>query len=88
MDYLVGGAYRDHVTIDHEAGEPVWQQLAGILRGQIERGDIAPGKLLPSIRTLMQTYGVSDGTVKRAIAALRDEGLVESIVGRGVYVRK
>jgi DNA-binding GntR family transcriptional regulator len=74
------------MTIDHEAGEPVWQQLAGILRGQIQRGDIAPGKLLPSTRTLMQTYGVSDGTVKRAIAKLREDGLVESVVGRGVYV--
>lgn len=72
--------------IDHDAGTPVWQQLAGILRGQIERGDIAPGKLLPSIRTLMQTYGVSDGTVKRAISALRDDGLVKSVTGRGTYV--
>jgi DNA-binding GntR family transcriptional regulator len=51
--------------IDHDAGTPVWQQLADILRGQIERGDIAPGKLLPSTRTLMQTCGVSDSTVKR-----------------------
>jgi DNA-binding GntR family transcriptional regulator len=74
------------MTIDHDAGEPVWQQLAGILRGQIQRGEIAPGKLLPSTRTLMQTYGVSDGTVKRAVSALREEGLVNSVVGRGVYV--
>ena len=50
--------------IDHHAGEPVWSQLTRILRGQIERGAIPPGKLLPSISTLMQVYGVSDGTVK------------------------
>ena len=85
---LATAIYRDHVTIDHDAGMPVWRQLADILRGQIERGEIAPGKLLPSTRVLMQTYGVSDGTVKRAVAALRDEGLVESVVGRGVYVIK
>lgn len=72
--------------IDHEAGEPVWSQLAGILRRQIERGEIAPGKLLPSISQLMQTYGLSDGTVKRALSALRDEGLIETITGRGSYV--
>jgi GntR family transcriptional regulator len=75
------------VTIDHDAGTPVWEQLAGILRGQIERGEIPSGKLLPSTRTLMQTYGLSDGTVKRAIRALRDAGLVESVPGRGVFVR-
>lgn len=85
--FLATPVYRDHVTeIDHDAGTPVWQQLADILRGQISRGEIRPGKLLPSIRTLMQTYGVSDGTVKRAIAALRDEGLVKSVTGRGTYV--
>lgn len=72
--------------IDHNAGEPVWSQLAGILRRQIERGTIQPGKLLPSISALMQIYGVSDGTVKRAIRALRDEGLVSTVPGRGSYV--
>jgi DNA-binding GntR family transcriptional regulator len=88
--YLAAPIYRDHVDhdrIDHDAGEPVWSQLAGILRGQIARGEIQPGKLLPSTRTLMQRYEVSDGTVKRAVARLRDEGLVESVPGRGVYVK-
>jgi DNA-binding GntR family transcriptional regulator len=74
------------VTIDHDAGRPIWRQLADILRDMIESGEIAPGKLLPSQRTLMQRYEVSDGTVKRAIAKLRDEGLVETETGRGVYV--
>jgi len=72
--------------IDHSAGEPVWSQLAGILRRQIQGESIRPGKLLPSISVLMQTYGVSDGTVKRAIRALRDEGLVSTVPGRGSYV--
>jgi DNA-binding GntR family transcriptional regulator len=74
------------VTIDHDAGRPVWLQLADILRDLIESGEIGPGKLLPSQRTLMQRYEVSDGTVKRALAQLRDEGLVETEIGRGVFV--
>ena len=45
--------------------------------------EIAPGKLLPSTRMLMQTYEVSDGTVKRAVAALREEGLVQTVRGPG-----
>lgn len=74
--------------IDHDAGEPVWSQLAGILRRQIEHGNIAPGKLLPSIADLMHAYGVSDGTVKRALRALRDAGLIDTVPGRGSYVRR
>src|SRR5260370_24374522 len=54
----------------------------------IESGEIAPGKLLPSQRTLMQRYEISDGTVKRAVAKLREEGLVETETDRGVYVRE
>lgn len=64
----------------------MWIQLTEILREQISRGEIARGKLLPSIRTLMQTYEVSDGTVKRALAALKEDGLVDSVPGRGYYV--
>jgi DNA-binding GntR family transcriptional regulator len=75
------------VTIDHDAGTPVWRQLAAILRGMIESGEIGKGKLLPSQRTLMQRYEVSDGTVKRALALLREEGLIETEIGRGVYVK-
>jgi GntR family transcriptional regulator len=75
------------VTIDHDAGTPVWRQLAAILRDMIESGEIGKGKLLPSQRTLMQRYEVSDGTVKRALAQLREEGLVETETGRGVYVK-
>lgn len=77
----------DAGVIDHDAGEPVYLQLAAILRAQIRAGKIPKTKLLPSIRTLMQDYEVSDGTVKRALALLKEEQLVDSVPGRGYYVR-
>ena len=82
----IGGTFNLRFMIDQDAGEPVWLQLATILRSRITNGEISTGKLLPSIRTLMQTYEVSDGTVKRALAQLRAEGLVASVPGRGYYV--
>jgi GntR family transcriptional regulator len=72
--------------IDHEADVPVYQQLASLLREQIMSGELAPRRPLPSIRTLTQRYGVADGTVKKAVALLRDEGLVRTVIGRGYYV--
>jgi GntR family transcriptional regulator len=74
--------------IDHESDVPVYEQLASILRGQIESGELAPRRPLPSIRTLQQQYGVSDGTVKHALRLLKDEGLVRTVTGRGIYVRQ
>ena len=42
---------------------------------------------VPSERTLTQRYGVAVGTVKKAIEVLRSEGLVHTVIGRGIFVR-
>jgi DNA-binding GntR family transcriptional regulator len=72
------------VTIDFEARTAVYMQLAQILRQQIDAGEIT--SRLPSIRTLMQEYGVSQASAVHALAVLRDEGLVAPAVGKGYYV--
>jgi DNA-binding GntR family transcriptional regulator len=59
-------------------------QLAEILRGDIV--GMEKGRILPSVRSLMQTYEVSDGTVKHALRQLRDEGLIITYQGRGSFV--
>jgi DNA-binding GntR family transcriptional regulator len=65
---------------------PVYLQLAAILRGQIERGELVPRQPLPSESYLVGHYGVSRGTARRAVQVLRDEGLVVTIPQRGTYV--
>jgi DNA-binding GntR family transcriptional regulator len=59
-------------------------QLAEILRGDI--AGMQKGQILPSVRSLMQTYEVSDGTVKHALRQLRDEDLIITYQGRGSFV--
>jgi Bacterial regulatory proteins, gntR family len=44
---------------------------AGILRAQIERGELAPRRPVPSKRTLRETYGIAGGTVDKAMGLLR-----------------
>jgi GntR family transcriptional regulator len=72
--------------IDRWDPEPVYVQLADILRGQIERGELVPRQPLPSETYLVQRYGVSRGTARRSVAVLREEGLVRTIPQRGSYV--
>jgi DNA-binding GntR family transcriptional regulator len=74
------------MTIDREWHEPVYIQLAAILRGQISRGELEPGRPVPSLRTLVETYGVNRGTAAKAIGILADEGLVVVVKGRGWFV--
>jgi GntR family transcriptional regulator len=76
------------VTIDHLSGTPVYVQLAALLRGQIERGEIEPDRPLPSYTTLIQQHEVARGTAAKAVQLLVGEGLVKIVPGRGAYVTK
>ena len=59
-------------------------QLAALLRSQIEDGTIT--KRLPSAKSLSQEHGVSHITAERALAMLKNEGLITSAIGKGYYV--
>jgi DNA-binding GntR family transcriptional regulator len=74
------------VTIDHDGMVPVYRQLAAILREAIHRGDYLPGRAIPSENRLMQEHGLARETVRKAIGVLADEGLVQAVHGRGVFV--
>jgi len=38
------------MEIDHESATPVYEQVAGILRGMIKSGEIPPDRPLPSVK--------------------------------------
>lgn len=67
---------------------PPYRQLAAILRGQIESGELAPGTMLPSILKLSEQYEMSTFTVKKALSLLKDEGLVMGVTGYGTFVKQ
>jgi DNA-binding transcriptional MocR family regulator len=71
---------------DRGAGRPA-EQLVGALTALIEQGRLPPGTQLPAERRLAEALGISRGTVVRAIAALREHGLVETRHGAGTVVR-
>jgi DNA-binding GntR family transcriptional regulator len=48
--------------------------------------EIPPHRPVLSKKTLVQTYGVAPGTVDRALAILKAEGMLKTVMGRGLYV--
>ncbi|MEU4387063.1 GntR family transcriptional regulator [Promicromonospora sp. NPDC023805] len=66
---------------------PRHEQVAAELREQILSGDLAPGAQLPSTAQLMDRFDAANATVQRALKSLKDEGFLDSRVGKGVYVR-
>jgi GntR family transcriptional regulator len=73
-------------TVDPDSATPVYLQFADILRSRIEAGQLLPDRPVPSETQLQQEFGVARGTARKAIALLRDQGLVVTVKGRGSYV--
>jgi GntR family transcriptional regulator len=72
--------------INPRAAEPPHRQIAAWLRARIEAGEFRPGlDPLPSETDLVNTFGVARDTARRAVAVLREEGLVVTIPQRGSY---
>ncbi|MEU7646804.1 GntR family transcriptional regulator [Streptomyces huasconensis] len=61
--------------------------IADDLRHQITTGRILPGERLPSETDLADRYKVSTVTLRKALAVLQGEGLVEKVHGKGNFVR-
>jgi GntR family phosphonate transport system transcriptional regulator len=71
---------------DAASGVALWRQVAdGIERG-IANGTFAAGEKLPGETEIAETYRVNRHTVRRALAALAERGLVRAERGSGTYV--
>ncbi len=60
--------------------------IAADIRAKIESGQLPAGAQLPTVDRLMVDYGVSRGTVAKALGILKDEGLIVTRHGWGTHV--
>ncbi|KWV31899.1 MULTISPECIES: GntR family transcriptional regulator [Micromonospora] len=72
--------------IDPDGPVPVYRQVANILAGRISNGDLVAHRPIPSEAAIVQEFGVARGTARRAVAELRERGLVYTVPQRGTYV--
>lgn len=59
---------------------PRWRQVSDDLLRRLRRGEFEPG--FPGEVALAEEYGVSRGTVRQALAPLREQGIVSGAPGR------
>ncbi|MFD4557491.1 GntR family transcriptional regulator [Streptomyces sp. NPDC058469] len=72
--------------VERDAPAAPFEQLTGILRARLQRGDWKTNRAISSENALADEYGLSRPTVRRALAALAEEGLVYAVPGRGTFV--
>ncbi|MGW0904198.1 TetR/AcrR family transcriptional regulator C-terminal domain-containing protein [Streptomyces sp. NPDC002853] len=66
--------------------DPPYLRIARDIRHRIDSGDLAPGDRVPSTRHITQEWGVAMATATKALAALKQEGLVRAVPGVGTVV--
>jgi GntR family transcriptional regulator len=76
------------VHINHGGPEPIYQQIAGIIRDRIASGEYAPGTAVPSLERIRQETGADTKTIQQAIRVLIAEGLLDAPTPKGTFVRE
>lgn len=72
--------------LNRDAPEPLWMQLATVLRTAITNGRLLPDQALPSESELIDRFSVSRTVVREALAELVRRGLIYKIRAKGSFV--
>ncbi|HEX7200561.1 MAG TPA: GntR family transcriptional regulator, partial [Dongiaceae bacterium] len=67
-------------------GISLWRQIAESLSADVKAGRVKPGERLATELELAERFAVNRHTVRRAMAALADQGLLRIDQGRGTFV--
>src|SRR5215467_3346934 len=74
--------------VDFQAGKPVYLQLADQIRYAAASGRLRPGDPLPALRPLSEELRVNRNTIAKAYAELETQGIIETIQGKGVFLKQ
>ncbi len=74
--------------IEHDSIVPLYEQVARLLRKDIQDGVFNSSSRLPTEGELAEQYGISRITVRHAVSVLVKEGLVERKQGKGTFICK
>ena len=73
--------------LNFKSGKAVYQQLVDQVKVAAASGAVRPGDPLPGIRPLAEQLRVNRNTVAKAYAELENQGVIETIAGKGCFVR-
>lgn len=77
-----------NIIISNQSGVPIYEQIKEQIKASILTGELSENTPLPSLRQLARDLQVSLVTTTRAYSELELEGFVQTMPGKGVYVKK
>src|SRR5215471_395806 len=75
------------LALNFKSGVPVYLQVVDQVKAAAASGAVQPGDPLPSIRPLAEELRVNRNTVAKAYAELENQGVIETIAGKGCFIR-
>ncbi|WP_029352586.1 phosphonate metabolism transcriptional regulator PhnF [Bosea sp. 117] len=75
-------------AIARGSGIALWKQIAERIEADIAAERLAPGARLPIEAELAERFGVNRHTLRRALAELTEQGIIEATPGRGTFVKE
>ena len=75
------------ILISYQSKRPIYEQIVIQIKKKILEGELKVGTNIPAMRTLAKSLNVSVVTVQKAYEILRDEGFINTIVGKGTFVK-
>ena len=76
-----------NIILSNRSGVPIYEQIEEQIKSQIMTGDLKEGDALPSMRVLAKDLKISIITTKRAYEDLERDGFIESVTGKGSFVK-
>lgn len=73
--------------VTFKSGKAVYLQLVDQVRRAAASGTLHAGDPLPGIRPLAEELRVNRNTVAKAYAELENQGVIETVAGKGCFVR-
>ena len=75
------------IQLNFKSGKPVYLQVMDQVKAAAASGAVRTGESLPSIRPLAESLRVNRNTVAKAYAELESQGVIETVAGKGCFVR-
>lgn len=75
-----------HIIINHTSMTPIYEQIVSQIKADIIGGGLLAGTALPSVRSLSRELKISALTVKKAYDYLEEEGLINTVHGKGSFI--
>ena len=76
------------LKINFKSGMPIYLQIVDQIKAVAASGALRPGEALPSIRPLAEELRVNRNTVAKAYAELENQGVIETLPGRGCFLKE